>query len=110
MTPRAYTRLCAGSADSLDPRGAEGTGRMIALTPQFILLTTGVGVLMILVGLGRGPAPGSQHGPPLSVVWSSDRRSRVPNLHQEGPLIPLMGTAICADSGFRYLVVSVPVF
>jgi hypothetical protein len=27
---------------------------MIALTPQFILLTTGVGALMILVGLGRG--------------------------------------------------------
>lgn len=27
---------------------------MIALTPQFIFLTTGVGALMILVGLGRG--------------------------------------------------------
>jgi hypothetical protein len=27
---------------------------MSALTPQFVLLTTGVGALMILVGLGRG--------------------------------------------------------
>jgi hypothetical protein len=27
---------------------------MIALTPQFILLTTGFGALMILVGIGRG--------------------------------------------------------
>jgi len=27
---------------------------MTALTPQFVLLTTGVGALMILVGLGRG--------------------------------------------------------
>jgi recombinational DNA repair protein RecR len=27
---------------------------MIALTAQFILLTTGVGALMILVGIGRG--------------------------------------------------------
>jgi hypothetical protein len=27
---------------------------VIALKPQFILLTTGVGALMILIGLGRG--------------------------------------------------------
>ena len=27
---------------------------MIALTPQFILLTTGIGALMIPVGIGRG--------------------------------------------------------
>ena len=27
---------------------------MTALTPQFILLTTGVGGLMILVGIGQG--------------------------------------------------------
>jgi len=27
---------------------------MSAITPQFVLLTTGVGALMILVGLGRG--------------------------------------------------------
>jgi recombinational DNA repair protein RecR len=27
---------------------------MTALTPQFVLLTTGVGALMILIGLGRG--------------------------------------------------------
>lgn len=27
---------------------------MTAFTPQFVLLTIGVGVLMILVGLGRG--------------------------------------------------------
>jgi hypothetical protein len=27
---------------------------MTALTPQFVLLTTGAGALMILVGLGRG--------------------------------------------------------
>jgi hypothetical protein len=27
---------------------------MTTLTPQFVLLTTGAGALMILVGLGRG--------------------------------------------------------
>jgi recombinational DNA repair protein RecR len=27
---------------------------MTSLTPQFVLLTTGAGALMILVGLGRG--------------------------------------------------------
>jgi hypothetical protein len=27
---------------------------MTALTPQFVVLTTGVGALMILLGLGRG--------------------------------------------------------
>ena len=27
---------------------------MIALTPQLVVLTTGVGAVMVLVGLGRG--------------------------------------------------------
>jgi len=56
---------------------------MIALTPQFILLTTGVGVLMIHVGLG------------LLQGRSAD---------------PIDGDGHLADSGFRYRVVSVPVF
>jgi hypothetical protein len=29
--------------------------RVTALTPQLVALTTGVGALMILLGLGRGP-------------------------------------------------------
>ena len=55
---------------------------MTALSPQFILLTTGVGVL-IHVGLG------------LLQGRSAD---------------PIDGDGHLADSGFRYRVVSVPVF
>ena len=55
---------------------------MTALTPQFVLLTTGVGALMILVGLRRGPLRAR------SFAGEGDGRR----------------------FGFRYGVVSVPVF
>lgn len=35
-------------------RSTKRTSRVTALTPQFVLLTTGVGALMILLGLGLG--------------------------------------------------------
>ena len=60
---------------------------MIAFTPQLVLLTTGVGALMILLGLGRGLLQARTLCPPLFLVGPSDRGPRLQDLHKERPLI-----------------------
>jgi hypothetical protein len=54
-----------------------------ALTPQFVLLTTGVGAPMILFGLGRGLLRAPQRQPPLSVM----PRPRLRSLQRPRPLM-----------------------
>jgi hypothetical protein len=46
---RSYTMV-----GPMGPRSTERTSDVIALTPQLVALTTGVGTVMILVGLRRG--------------------------------------------------------
>jgi hypothetical protein len=60
---------------------------VIALTPQLVALTTGVGAVMILGGAQARTAPASQSAPQVSVLRPADRRPRLQALHREHALI-----------------------
>ena len=67
---------------------------LLALT----VVTTGVGYLMVRVGLGKRDAPAPQSLAPVPVVQPSDRRLRLQGLHRQGPLTAFQSARPIANS------------